>query len=82
MLFSIAANKQEQDSWHETLLVHLYIILKYFFRKILNELSSPVSVTKIDEESNSSQSQDGESQDSSGAIQYSTATGNLSQSYR
>lgn len=44
------------------------------YRKILNELSSPVSVTKIDEESNSSQSQDGESQDSSGAIQYSTAT--------
>lgn len=42
------------------------------YRKILNELSSPVSVTKIDEESNSSQSQDGESQDSSGAIQYST----------
>ena len=40
----------------------------------MNELSSPVSVTKIDEESNSSQSQDGDSQDfkDSSAIQYST----------
>ena len=55
--------------------MHCYL----FCRKILNELSSPVSVTKIDEESNSSQSQDGESQDStSGAIQYSTATGSQS----
>lgn len=43
------------------------------YRKILNELSSPVSVTKIDEESNSSQSQDGDSQDfKDNAIQYST----------
>ncbi|KAK3600830.1 hypothetical protein CHS0354_020512 [Potamilus streckersoni] len=33
------------------------------YRKILNELSSPVSVSKIEEESNSSQSQDGDSQD-------------------
>ncbi|KAL3832094.1 hypothetical protein ACJMK2_023818 [Sinanodonta woodiana] len=33
------------------------------YRKILNELSSPVSVSRIDEESNSSQSQDGESED-------------------
>ncbi|XP_022304784.1 cAMP-responsive element modulator-like isoform X1 [Crassostrea virginica] len=31
------------------------------YRKILNELSSPVSVSKIEEESNSSQSQDGDS---------------------
>ena len=46
-----------------------------FFRKILNELSSPVSVTKIDEESNSSQSQDGDSQDyKDNSIQYSTGT--------
>lgn len=45
------------------------------YRKIFNELSSPVSVTKIDEESNSSQSQDGDSQDfkDASAIQYSTA---------
>ncbi|XP_052804973.1 cAMP-responsive element modulator-like isoform X1 [Mya arenaria] len=45
------------------------------YRKILNELSSPVSVTKIDEESNSSQSQDGESQDGLGTtLQYQNAT--------
>ncbi|XP_048755102.1 cAMP-responsive element modulator-like isoform X2 [Ostrea edulis] len=31
------------------------------YRKILNELSSPVAVSKIEEESNSSQSQDGDS---------------------
>ncbi|KAH3721365.1 cyclic AMP-responsive element-binding protein 1-like isoform X2 [Dreissena polymorpha] len=46
------------------------------YRKIFNELSSPVSVTKIEEESNDS-SQDGESQDSTGlaaAIQYGNAT--------
>ena len=49
----------------------------FFSRKIFNELSSPVSVTKIDEESNSSQSQDGDSQDfkDASAIQYSTAAG-------
>ncbi|KAK3109170.1 hypothetical protein FSP39_024605 [Pinctada imbricata] len=44
------------------------------YRKILNELSSPVAVTKVEEESNSSQSQDGESQEatnlSTGAVQY------------
>lgn len=34
---------------------------KLFSRKILNELSSPVAVSKIEEESNSSQSQDGDS---------------------
>lgn len=33
------------------------------YRKILNELSSPVPIKTIDEESNSSQSQDGESQE-------------------
>lgn len=49
------------------------------YRKILNDLSSPVSVSKIDEESNSSQSQDGESQEvanslSNSAIQYQNAT--------
>ncbi|KAJ8313518.1 hypothetical protein KUTeg_008079 [Tegillarca granosa] len=45
------------------------------YRKILNDLSSPVAVGKIDEESNSSQSQDGDSSDvatnlSSTGIQY------------
>ncbi|XP_060570954.1 cAMP-responsive element modulator-like isoform X1 [Ruditapes philippinarum] len=51
------------------------------YRKILNDLSSPVSVAKIEEESNSSQSQDGDSQDGTGtslsaaALQYQSATG-------
>ncbi|XP_060570969.1 cAMP-responsive element modulator-like isoform X2 [Ruditapes philippinarum] len=50
------------------------------YRKILNDLSSPVSVAKIEEESNSSQSQDGDSQDGTGtslsaaALQYQSAT--------
>lgn len=50
------------------------------FRKIYNELSSPVSIAKIEEESNSSQSQDGDSQDGSSsglgstALQYQSAT--------
>lgn len=51
------------------------VIYSYFYRKILNDLSSPVAVGKIDEESNSSQSQDGDSSDvatnlSSTGIQY------------
>lgn len=47
------------------------------YRKIFNDLSSPVSVSKLDEESNSSQSQDGDSQDNSisTSIQYQNATG-------
>lgn len=46
------------------------------YRKIFNDLSSPVSVSKLDEESNSSQSQDGDSQDNSisTSIQYQNAT--------
>lgn len=50
------------------------------YRKILNDLSSPVSVAKIEEESNSSQSQDGDSQDGTGTglsaatLQYQGAT--------
>ncbi|KAL4222450.1 Cyclic AMP-responsive element-binding protein 1 [Mactra antiquata] len=50
------------------------------YRKIFNDLSSPVSVAKIEEESNSSQSQDGDSQDGTGsglsaaALQYQGAT--------
>lgn len=41
--------------------VFLDFHLILFSRKILNELSSPVAVSKIEEESNSSQSQDGDS---------------------
>lgn len=42
-------------------LIKTFVISFKFYRKILNELSSPVSVSKIEEESNSSQSQDGDS---------------------
>lgn len=51
------------------------------YRKIYNELSSPVSVAKIEEESNSDLSQDGDSQDGSGSslggssLQFQTSTG-------
>lgn len=40
---------------------HYWCCCDYLDRKILNELSSPVAVSKIEEESNSSQSQDGDS---------------------